>query len=256
MNRLLIGTADKTEQLLQHAHPPFLLITDVADAFLEAYPRASIFNPHKHSFNPLRDMNHLKARSFANLLYSLSPQGENTLTVRGGKRKLAEILMYTKRLDKFPHGVLPAEQEAAGMIDEVLFSPVVRSVICGSQKNFFFDTKKVIIARLSRAELGDFDCKVIAALLIGQFKGQVLVPDFGFYKNDLYLNLIQENRLTVGLNYLDELPRDMQQAVLSIKDKIIYRTTRDDAERLIFYTRHTEPRNITDLEEGAFLAGA
>ena len=54
MNKLIIGLADKTAQLIP-AKPGFLLIDDgpVADAFLRKFRRAKQFDPHSHSFNPL-----------------------------------------------------------------------------------------------------------------------------------------------------------------------------------------------------------
>jgi hypothetical protein len=44
-------------------------------------PRARLFDPLKHSFNPLHDIEYKRARELAEVLYTLSPQGENTLTV-------------------------------------------------------------------------------------------------------------------------------------------------------------------------------
>jgi hypothetical protein len=55
--------------------------------------RASIFDPLKHSFNPLKSLTYKKAREIAEILYTVSPQGENTLTVRNGKRALLKMLM-------------------------------------------------------------------------------------------------------------------------------------------------------------------
>jgi hypothetical protein len=55
-------------------------------------------------------------------------------------------------------------------------------------KDFAFsgrDTK--VFARLNRAELGDFDAFVFGTLLISQFKGQVIVPDFGFYGRESHV---------------------------------------------------------------------
>ena len=60
-------------------------------------PRARVFDPHKHCFNPLKDIDYKKAREIADVLYTIAPQGENTLTVRNGKRAL---LSGEKRFDK------------------------------------------------------------------------------------------------------------------------------------------------------------
>lgn len=44
--------------------------------------RPRILCPLKHSFNPLHGIDYKEARALADLLYTISPQGENTLTVR------------------------------------------------------------------------------------------------------------------------------------------------------------------------------
>ena len=43
-------------------------------------PRARVFDPLKDCFNPLADIGYKKAREIADVLYTISPQGENTLT--------------------------------------------------------------------------------------------------------------------------------------------------------------------------------
>ena len=92
MNKLLIGLADKTEQLLD-TKPGFLLIDDgpIADAFLHRFPEAKLFDPTKHSFNPLKGMTRKFARDFVDALYSYYPES-TTLTVRNGKRALARLI--------------------------------------------------------------------------------------------------------------------------------------------------------------------
>lgn len=246
MNTLLIGTADKdfpTEE-------PFLLIDDgpIADEFLEQFD-CKLFNPYRHSFNPLDGIDYRRARDITDTIYSASPQGENTLTVRNGKRALARLLLAnTTRLDN-----LPAEdEEATATVQDLLLSPILKRVLCRNP-NFSFTGS--IVAKLDRAKLGDFDCFILAQLLIGQHKGQVIVPDFGFYGRDFHVSLIRQNRLTCGVNYLAELPPKLQQAVLTIKDKKIYRTTKEDAERLITYTSHLNPAKLSDQQGEEFTEG-
>jgi hypothetical protein len=66
-------------------------------------PRARVFDPLKHSFNPLKNITYRKAREIADILYTVSPQGENTLTVRNGKRALLKMLLDgPAALDKLP----------------------------------------------------------------------------------------------------------------------------------------------------------
>jgi hypothetical protein len=87
MNHFLIGTADKTDRLLQLAGDHFLLIDDgpIADAFL-VERTCRLFDITKHSFNPLKDIDYKRARDIAQALYTASPEGRDTLTVRNGKR--------------------------------------------------------------------------------------------------------------------------------------------------------------------------
>jgi hypothetical protein len=51
------------------------------------------------------------------------------------------------------------------------------------------------LARINHAELGRFDALVLGLLLIAQFKGQLVIPSFGFYGRDAHVNLIEEGRL-------------------------------------------------------------
>src|SRR4051812_39692814 len=102
-NHLLVGTADKTEQLLQLTPPGFLLIDDgpIADAYLAHFPRAKLFDISHHSFNAVRGMDYKRARDFAQIVYTASPEGKDTLTVRNGKRALTKLLLSgPTRLDK------------------------------------------------------------------------------------------------------------------------------------------------------------
>lgn len=63
-------------------------------------PRANIFDPTLHCFNPLAGMDYKKARELADTLYTIFPQGENTLTARNSRRALLHALLDAKRLDQ------------------------------------------------------------------------------------------------------------------------------------------------------------
>lgn len=237
MNHLLIGVADKTKRLLELASDNFLLIDDgeIADAFLDAFPRAKLFDISTHSFNPLRGIDYKRARDFAQALYTASPEGQNTLTVRNGKRAMVKLLLDNpKRLDKLP---TPDRDDLGGIeakatIDDLLLSPVLTQVLC-DPTNFSF--KGSVVLKLDRAVIGDFDAFVLASLAIGQFQGQVIVPDFGFYGRDFYISLIRQNRLTAGVHRLSELTPGLRQTVLLIKDKVGDECTFEDAETLAAY---------------------
>lgn len=252
MNHLLIGTGDKTERLLELAGDHFLLIDDgpIADAFL-AQTHAKLFDIASHSFNPLHHADYKRVRDIVQALYTASPEGKDTLTVRNGKRALAQLLLTAQRFDKLQTNAGGAgDLEAKATVDDMLFSPVLRRVLC-NPTNFSFKGK--VVAKLDRAEIGDFDAFLLAALLIGQCNGQLIVPDFGFYGRDFYTFLIRQNRLVCGVNFLSEASPALQQILLGIKGKTVYRTTREDAERLTFYINPAgNPAVLTELADGEY----
>ncbi|WGS22487.1 MULTISPECIES: hypothetical protein [unclassified Bradyrhizobium] len=45
-------------------------------------------------------MDYKKSRTIADVLYTVTPQGENTLRVRNGKRALVKALLKAKRVDQ------------------------------------------------------------------------------------------------------------------------------------------------------------
>jgi hypothetical protein len=199
-------------------------------------PRARIFDPLKHSFNPLKDITYKDARNLAGVLYTLYPQGDNTLTVRNGKRELLPLLMKSRRFDVIDTD----DEEARGIISDLLASPVLKSVLCGVTSRFSFGANSLhsntkILAHINRKELGDFDALAIGLFLINHFKGQLIVPDFGFYGRDQHISLIRENRLIAGVNFLGELPEKLRNAALLIKDKHVHGALYDDAEVLAKY---------------------
>jgi hypothetical protein len=222
MNHLYVGFTRNVEL----PKGGFLFIDDE----VRDIPRSRIFDPLKHCFNPLKNLEYKKARELAELLYTLSPQGENTLTVRNGKRALLKALLEADRLDE-----VKGEEEVSGMVGDLLASPVLRRVFCETAPVFSFNPRSVIQARINRAELGEFDALVLGLFLIGYYKGQVVVPDFGFYGRDAHASLIRENRLIAGVNTLAELPVKLRQNVLLIKDKVAEGGTFEDAETLAGY---------------------
>lgn len=248
-NHLLIGREDKTERLLDISKPRFLLIDDgpIAAAFLEQFPKTKLFDPFEHSFNPLQGMDYLRACDFVSVMQERFAAGSDTLTKEGAwDVMLAALLERPRSLahmltdDSKDSGYISAQR----MIRRLLMSPVLRRVFC-ERPHFKFGEASVV-ARLDRSRLGDFDAFIIALLLIGQHKGQVIVPDGGFYLRPLHVSLIRQDRLTVGLRYLAELPLPMQHAVLAIEDKHLMRLLPDDAETLIGFTDHPSgnPKNL------------
>lgn len=242
MNILSVGL-DKSP-LLQHLPSRFLLIDD--GAFIDQLDlhRAKHFDVSRHSFNPLKNADKTKIRQLSDIFYAGDPGGENTLTVRNGKRALNRMLFAAPRLDCLTGNLKePADAEALGLIDNVLFSPVLERVLTGPS-NFFFTSRKegdyhpsLIVARLSRAELGEYDAFLLGNLLIAQYPGTVVIPDFGFYAHKGHMALIRQKRLIAGLNFFDEVP-ELRNALLTIPTKIASYCTPEDAELLAVYAGH------------------
>lgn len=223
MNQLHVGF----QKTISPPQRGLFLHDDVPDI-----PRARIFDPAVHSFNPLKDMTYRKARAIADVLYAIYPQGENTLTVRNGKRALLKALLSAKRLDQ-----VDGDDEVKGLVEDILTSPVLRRVLCDTSNQFSFRPNSLILARLNRAELGDFDALVLGLFLIGHYKGQLVVPDFGFYGREAHASLIREERLVAGVNFLGELSPKLRNAVLLMDDKVPEGTTLEDAQTLADYAR-------------------
>lgn len=134
-------------------------------------------------------------------------------------------------------------------ISGLLMSPFIREVLC-TDTTFDLSPERITIAKLDRAKIGDFNAFLVGTLLIRHSQGQVYIPDFGFYGRDYFASLLRQNRFILGVDFLAALPVKLQQAVLAIKDKTAYRTTLEDAERLLVYFRTiTKPSQITDLED-------
>lgn len=222
MNKLYVGFSKEMELPTTGG---FLFIGDEVPDI----PKAWVFDPKQHSFNPLRNLNYRKARELVDALYTISPQGENTLTVRNGKRTLLKELLRADRFDR-----VKGDEEVKGMVDDMLMSPVLSNVLCGPPL-FPFRAGSKILARINRAELGDFDALVLGLLLMVHFKGQLVVPDLGFYGRDAHVAPIREVRLMAGVNFLEELPDKLRQAALLIEDKEASGATFEDAEVLAKY---------------------
>jgi hypothetical protein len=94
-NKLYVGLSNEVEL----PDGGFLFMNDEIPQIPD-WKRPKIFDPLKHGFNPLKDIDYRKAREIADVLYTVYPQGENTLTVRNGKRALLKALLHSKSLDE------------------------------------------------------------------------------------------------------------------------------------------------------------
>lgn len=223
----------------------FLLIDDEVPK-IKQWRNPRYFDVDKHSFNPLQGIDETRARELAELLYTIYPQGQNTLTVRNGRWDLAPALKNAKRLD-----LVEGKEEVQGLMGDVLFSPLLRKVLCSSV-NFTFNPNVPNLVRLNRAEIGEFNALVIGLFMLSEFDGQCIVPDGGFYLRDVHTRLIREERLVAGLYNFDELPDKLRKSAWQIADKVFSRASAKDAEEeatLLGLIKGTNARN-------EFVAGA
>jgi hypothetical protein len=174
MNALIVG-ADKIPIFEYVGSSPFLFIDDgpLIDA-LEIPSRRKVtrFDVSKHHLNPLHGMNYLRARQFMAVNGAIYPFGAETL-----RRMDSDYVLLNALLEK------PTYLDSSSL--------PIRKTLLGR-------TRGIVLARLDRAVLGDFDSFVSANLLISQFKGQVIIPDFGFYGREHHISLIRQNRLVAG----------------------------------------------------------
>lgn len=232
MNRLIVGF-DQTPLLDQLSHP-FLLIDDgpLIDR-LELPKRRAVthFDTSLHAFNPLKDMNYRRARDFLHVLDAVFPEGENTLTRRYSNFQLLTALLAKPRSLARLIPRTKETEDAWQKIQTLLLSPVLERVL---ERPTNLSFKGTIIAPLNRAELGDFDCFVLGNLLISQYRGTVVVPDFGFFACAMHRTLIRQDRLIAGIRSFDDVPL-LRNELLSIADKTGSHCTPDDAELLALY---------------------
>ena len=232
MNALIVGTNKQT--ILDFLPETFLMIDDGELLDQISFPKRKIvlhFDISKHTFNPLKNIDYKKARDFVNVLNAVFPEGESTLPRKNSTFVLLKALLDKPTfLDKLITQSKDTE-DAYQKIQTLLLSPVLERVL---NTRLSFTLSGTILVRLDRAELGDFDCFVLGNLLISQYQGAVVIPDFGFYAHPGYRTLIRQNRLIAGVNSFDELP-DFKSQLLTIEQKIGSHCTSDDADALALY---------------------
>ncbi len=112
-------------------------------------------------------MDYRLAREFLAVMDAIFPESVDTLTRKNSNFVLLETLLdhksgYLNTLLE-PDRKDAAQQDAYQKIATLLLSPVLRSVLCRPTN---FSLRSIVIARLDRAKLGDFDAFVLASLLI------------------------------------------------------------------------------------------
>lgn len=219
-------------------------------------PKARVFDVGKHCFNPLKEIDYRGACDVVALFDAVFDRGDTTLTkdtgldfisdeLEGGPGSLADLISPPDKKATTGH------IWAYSKVRRMLRSPVLKRVLC-NPTNFSFNPRSVIVARVSRKELGEFDALVLGLFLMAHFKGQLVVPDFGFYGRDAHVSLLREGRLIAGVNVLGELPPKLRQNGLLVKDKIASGATHEDAETLAAYAGHARATNaFNEFVQGA-----
>lgn len=203
----------------------FLLLHDAVPT-TEHGKHVHYFDAKKHSFQLPKRIDYHYACDFVEVLAALFPGGESTLTRQSGLILLLEALLNKPKslrtlIEKPSSKSSPGHVWAYNAMQRVFLSPVLSRVLSPSDFPFSFNPESVIVAAIDRTELRDFDARALGLFLLMHFKGQVVVPDLGFYGRDTHVSLIHEQRLIASVRYLDEVKRtapQLREALLSISD--------------------------------------
>jgi hypothetical protein len=220
MNFLQVGLTAKEFP----CEPGSLLITD-EPIFDNG---AKIYNPADHGLNTL-PLSYRAAREFAAAVYP----DKDLMTYRNGRRALTRLVMNADRLDHLRYGRSDDDKEAKGVVSDILLSPLLGKALRKPIPRWLHSGSP-IVAVLNRKEIGDDDARFIANILISEFDGQVIIPDFGFYARPFHTALIRQDRLIAGVNTLSELDDKMKQRVL-LFEKEGRGCTFEDARELAKY---------------------
>jgi hypothetical protein len=221
----------------------FLLIDDEYRE-VPKWRNPRLFDPTKHSFNVLKDIDYRKACDLVSAIMAIFPGGENTLTKEGVPLVLLDaFLAKPERFDQLLKNKSkdPSYISAQRMISRLMKSPILRGVLC-NKTNFTFNENSANMARLNRSEIGEFDARAIGLLLMAVYKYQFVIPDLGFYGCDAHVGLAREGRVIAGVNFFSELPEELRDAMLLMSERIPSGTTYEDAVTLAQYAAlHPDP---------------
>lgn len=133
-------------------------------------------------------------------------------------------------------------------IGALLMSPMIRNIV--GQKESTLVGAKIIIANLDRAKIGDLTAKLLGGLLIARSSGTVYLPDLSFFATDYLASLLPQSRFTVALDFLGQVRRvpALHDALLSIEEKVVLKTNRNDAETLAHYFGLPNPDVLIDMK--------
>jgi hypothetical protein len=218
------------------------------------------------------------AEQITDLLFHLFPSGSNTLTrentqflldnslrlllIQDGPQTLLSVLkllydtdfrdecLLHKKLDTVVldnwKAILDPDNKPKALffslrtkLGKVLGDPIIRNIV--GQPYSTFPENITIIANLDRSKIGNARAKFLGGLLIARSTGHVVITDYGFFCLPIPL---EQDRFTIGVNFLDELPLTLRQSVLNIPDKYVFNTNRKDAEALSFYVDAPNPSSL------------
>lgn len=225
MNSLLVGT-DISELIHSRLSGPFLLIGD-----MEIDRKHTVFDYTVHSIDLLKGMTYERACDFIEIIDTVFPGGADTLRRQDSNMFILQALLSNpSSLEHliYPDPKNPASVDAAQKIERILLSPVLRSVLT-KPPNFKFP-RGVVVADLER--LRRFDRLFLAHLLISKFRGQKVIPNFGFYGRDYLSYLIDDNHLIAGVKRLSQLTEALQGELLAIPDRDAQTCSYNDAVTL------------------------
>lgn len=133
------------------------------------------------------------------------------------------------------------------MVGDLLLPPLMQRTLLETPSTFSPTKTDIHIANLSRQKIGDSAARLLGMLLISRATTPVYINDFGFFASDYLASLFSQGGYTVALQFLEELPKSVQQTVLSFDEKYVFRTTPEDADRLKFYVGAANPAVLVDL---------
>jgi hypothetical protein len=148
-------------------------------------------------------------------IISVKCSGMPTGDITSSAAPVSEKLRTVQSMAPPPNEILPGrdDQEARGVVDDILLSLLLGVALRRSIPRWFYSGAAVLV-RLNRKEIGDDDAKIIANILISQFKGQTVIEDFGFYAREHLSALIRQERLIAGVYTLSELPEKLRDRAM------------------------------------------
>lgn len=133
----------------------------------------------------------------------------------------------------------------------LLLSPIMHDTL-QKKCTHFFENNEILIADLSRSNIGDQAAKLLGTLLISRAKTPVYIYDFQFFASEYLASLFSQGGYTVAVPFLSTLPPNVAQELQAFQEQYVFKTTPDEAERLKFAVGLMEKRSLTELGDSEF----